>query len=223
MVCVCAFLSSKISPAHESKIAMIESNRILRPLQKENIGYSTEVFVTRCLTRWRPIRVSRTVNPGGPQGVFTGRGAFTWAVQSNGWRWDKPKFRCVPSIGLVYPGMPTADRRRNGGGGWWWNTVAAAVGIRARRASRSNTPHSPVRRVRACTPLPSAAEVRSEDVVNEKVCGSVRVVRSRRRGQRNGVIFTLIPLLFHNSWYSLQRLGCNRLCSKYTERQDNVI
>ncbi len=32
--------------------------------------------------------------------------------------------------------------------------------------------------------LPFAAEVRSEDVVNEKVGGSVRVVRSLQREQR---------------------------------------
>lgn len=169
--------------------------------------------MVRCLTGWRPVRVSGAVNPCGPKkpsGVFTARCFCAIHLCSLLW------FSCMVwncnSIRFVRCGLSLA---------WWWRDWGGsargnAVGGVWAWSSGRRWPVLPAP-VTVIRPLPGsgslillAAKVRPEYVINEKVSGPVswmqcrlhlrRRWRPQAQGQRRTVCFSRVRTvrIFHD-------------------------
>lgn len=150
-----------------------------------------------CLTRWGPVRVSGAVNPGRPEQWLRLRCGRRGAVQHHQRRrgiFPGPSASsplCFYAMAVTGRGSGCGSSAANvaffgtcqrSGGGRGRTTVSTAVGVLARRPWKTRPAD---RRVDALPtgclrPLPQAkavlllaAKVRSQNVVNEKVGGSV--------------------------------------------------
>lgn len=159
-----------------------------------------------CLTRWGPVRVSGAVDPGRPQQRLALRCGCPAAVQHHQRRGVVLRGPATTPLLVFQAAAPGGDggrsassvaaaalfgTRQRGGGGGGRIAVSATVGVLRRRPGKARPADRRVDALpaaRAVPPLPRAqamlllaAEVRPQNVVDEKVGGSVRLLGDLQR------------------------------------------